>query len=230
MVRPYWAANPRRIETEVILEKVDYMKGRLPDSGATFTLTVPGGTIGDVSERVADTPTFATGEHWILFLLPQYKTFPVVGLDQGAFRVQTDADGTVRVYDAGHRPVTGLDAGGYVQVHDPRPSNARTCPTSANNLRVHAAPAPPPPGLNYDDFLSQLRPVLAASKDHRLTQPAGRRILVQFHPVPLRLSDEQGASLKTDAGASRPRAAGDAVKPAPAPQRASQPRDGRAGQ
>ena len=52
---------------------------------------------------MASAPAFAAGEKWILFLLPTYKTFPVVGLSHGAFRVPTDTDGVERVFHGRRR-------------------------------------------------------------------------------------------------------------------------------
>jgi hypothetical protein len=114
-VRSYWADQPRRIESEITFEKVEYLKGALPDSKSTFPLIVPGGVVGGWQMRIGGAPTFAVGERWVLFLLPSYKTFPVVGLHQGALRIEQDADGVARVYDASRRPVTGLDADGLIQ-------------------------------------------------------------------------------------------------------------------
>jgi hypothetical protein len=117
-VRSYWAENPRRIESEVTFKGVEYLKGALADSTSTFSLIVPGGQVGEWQMRISCAPTFAAGEKWVLFLLPSYKTFPVVGLHQGAFRVETDAEGVARVYDASGQPITGLGADGFVRSAD----------------------------------------------------------------------------------------------------------------
>lgn len=114
-VRSYWAENPRRIESEVLFKNVEYLKGRLPESGASFRLLIPSGQVGPWGMRISCAPTMAAGDRWVLFLLPSYKTFPVVGLHQGAFRLEADADGVLRVFDAARRPVTGVSADGIIQ-------------------------------------------------------------------------------------------------------------------
>ncbi|HVP13360.1 MAG TPA: hypothetical protein VMV94_19455 [Phycisphaerae bacterium] len=127
-VRSYWAENPRRIESEVTLQNVDYLKGRLSDSKSTFKLIVPGGKVGDWQMQIGCAPTFATGQRWVLFLLPVYKTFPVVGLHQGAFRVEPDTEGVARVYDASGGAVIGIGKDGFFQTVS-RP--AKGLPTAA---------------------------------------------------------------------------------------------------
>jgi hypothetical protein len=115
-VRSYWAENPRRIESEVVFQNVEYLKGRLPDSKATFSLIVPGGTVGDWQMQIGCAPKFAVGERWVLFLLPTCKTFPVVGLHQGAFRIESDAAGVARVFDASGGAVISLGKDGFFQI------------------------------------------------------------------------------------------------------------------
>jgi len=194
--RSYWAESPRRIETEVVFAQVDYLKGRLADSGATFALKVPGGTVGDMTLRIADAPTLAIGEKWVLFLLPQYKVHPVVGLAQGAFRVTTEG-GVARVRDAAGRLVTGVDARGYVQTAAPAGLRATSGLVEASGGVRAVAQEPeaaPAEGLTYEQFVAQLRPVLAQSRDHGLTGPAGRPALAALRAVPLKAADGQAAS------------------------------------
>ena len=186
-VRSYWADNPRRIESEITFEQVAYLKGIRPESTTTFTLIVPGGTVGTMSMQVSCAPAFATGEKWILFLLPTYKTFPVVGLSQGAFRVQTDADGLERVFRASGLPVVDISETSISRMpgHDEHSLTERVI--EANNARVEVEPAAVQPlePISYRDFLTQIRPILDSSRDHQLTHPAGRRELVDYTPVPL---------------------------------------------
>jgi hypothetical protein len=186
--RSYWAKDPRRIETEIVFEQVEYLKGRLAQSGPTFRLIVPGGTVGRTSERLAGAPTFAVGERWLLFLLPQYKTYPVVGIWQGAFRIERDAEGTERIYDASGRTIAGLSAEGFVQVVRPGDGSAGRHLVGAHNARLSPAAARGGQAepLTYEDFVRLIRPTLRGSKDYELAEPAGRRVLVQYHSVPLR--------------------------------------------
>ena len=203
-VRSYWAERPRRIESEVTFKGVEYLKGALPDSTTTFTLIVPGGRVDEWEMRISCAPIFATGEKWILFLLPTYKTFPLVGLNQGGFRVEQDAEGVARVYDASQRAVAGLGPDGFVQVMNASAdgvahqqtrsaggdSSASAQPAAsggdkptgeqslvaANGVRVRfvGPPAVPRPALSYDEFVATIRPVLDRSKKQALTSAAGR--------------------------------------------------------
>ncbi len=185
-VRSYWADEPRRIETEITLDNVAYLKGAHPLAAAHFTITVPGGTVGDWSMRIEGAPQFAPGQTWVLFLLPEYRTYPVVGVAQGAFQLRSDADGLERVYQSGHA-VTGVDARGFVQVleagHVPPPALAAR-PGPRTTLGLTAPPAAAT--LTRDQFMKQLAPILGASVDHALTEPAGRRVPGDLTPVPLR--------------------------------------------
>ncbi len=195
-VRAYWADNPRRIETEVTLTDVEYLKGRLPDSTARFTLTVPGGEVEGTRLTVCCAPDFQVGERWILFLLPAYRTHPVVGVYQGALLIQRDAGGVERVVHRRHgraEAITGIDNHGFFEVQHGRPAPAHEHVRRTRNVRISPANRgkPQQAALTYDEFLATLRPVLAASRDHHLTEPAGKRVLVRYQPVPLRRSQYQ---------------------------------------
>lgn len=202
-VRSHWADNPKRIESEIILEQVEYLKGTPVTPPTSVSLVVPGGTVGSMQMRIACAPTFITGEKWILLLLPTYKTFPVVGLSRGAFRVERDTNGVERVYDAARTSVIGVDRDGFVQVAGEAQAAAHL--VGAINARV-AQPVTvrksSQQAVSYDDFLARLRPVLSKSTDHRLTQPAGRRILASHTPVPLRSSFSETARFGETKGSS----------------------------
>ncbi len=195
-VRSYWAADPRRIESEVTFAQVAYLKGALPDAGDAFSLTVPGGTVGEMRMQVCCAPDFRVGDKWILCLLPSYKTFPVVGLYQGAFLVRADRDGVERIVYERHgvaEPIVGVDGDGFLQVARGCQGKAHPHLREARNVRVNFGPAEPDPpqALSRDEFVALLHPVLAASRDHQLAAPAGRRVLVEYTPVPLKRSDMQ---------------------------------------
>lgn len=227
-VRPHWADGPRRIQTEIVFQHVEYLKGRLADSGDTFVLLVPGGTVGEMTLRLADTPAFAVGDKWVLFLLPEYKTYPVVGLAQGAFRVQASPDGVARVYDAVGQPVTGFDAEGFVQLAPPAQSDATVRLAGSEKLRVRvpaAQPAAQP--LTYDEFRTLLRPVLSQSRTYALQGPAGKPAPVQQRPVPLRLAERHAVS---SGGTGRVDEARQAVPARQSTREAGQPRTDAGGQ
>lgn len=186
-VRSYWAEQPRRIETEITLRRVEYLKGRLPDSDGTFRLVVPGGTVGQTSMRLAHAPTPNVGQRWILLLLPEYRTYPVVGLSQGAFRLVPDGDGVERVYSAEHHPVTGLTEDGFVQLSRTGGWDPTGQLRGAQGLRVKACPSPAATvtALSRDEFVRLLQPILDASRPHKLAGPAGKRVLLRPVAVPL---------------------------------------------
>jgi hypothetical protein len=159
---------------------VEYLKGRLADSSSSsFKLIVPGGNVGEWGMRISDAPTFAEGEKCILFILPTYRTFPVVGLSQGCFRVQAGADGVERVYNAEREPVKGLGNDGFVQVAARPVGDVRQYLVAENNVRVKP-PAeqavPREEAMSLADFRAMIQPIVAASKSHQLTEPAGRPV------------------------------------------------------
>lgn len=199
-VNSYRADRPRRIESLVVFKNVQYLKGRQRDSTDTFKLVVPGGVIGDEQMRLCCAPTFAVGQKWVLLLLPAYRTFPVVGLYQGAFRVVTDAQGGERVYYEVHGaslPITGFDDDGFARISGGRGPDAKKLLMVANHLRLKdlttgsddrsTSPgrADGPDAMTYQAFLSQLQPVLDASKAHRLSAPAGRSLGFDYKAMPL---------------------------------------------
>ncbi|MHC4320471.1 MAG: hypothetical protein ACYS1B_18280 [Planctomycetota bacterium] len=183
-VRSYWTGDPRRIESEVVFANVDYLKGVPAGAGGTFTLTVPGGAIGELEMRIAGAPQFAVGDSWVLFLLPAYKTFPVVGLSQGAFRIVPGPDGVERVHQAG-LPVTGLDAGGFVEVTTSGAA-PRALESGRPGARVTVHPVPAETALSHAEFLNLIGPILRGSRHHGLKEPAGRPVPVRYTPARLR--------------------------------------------
>ena len=195
-VRSYWLDQPRRIESEVTLEQVEYLKGRLPDSAATVTLRVPGGEVDGYRMTICCAPELRVGEKWILFLLPTWKTHPVVGIYQGAFLVLPDEHGVPRIATRGHghlMDVTGVGADGFVQ-YAPRAGDdddltAHVSETYRLELVKPETRAAQP--ITYEDFLAQLAPVLARSKDHALRGPAGQRVIEPLVPSSLKASPMQ---------------------------------------
>ena len=191
-VRSYWAVDPRRIESEVTLEGVDYLKGRLADSSDRFTLIVPGGEVDAVRMTVCCAPDLRVGEKWMLFLLPSYHTHPVVGIFQGAFLIKTDADGVERVVSRTHgreSAVAGIGADGFVRYAQDAPADVHEYLLGAENMRLVTPPAQKAPPTTYADFTAQLAPVLAASRDHQLKAPAGQPVIARYRAVPLQLSN-----------------------------------------
>lgn len=183
----YWAENPRRLETAVTLQGVEYLKGPSFDPTGRFTLIVPGGTVGETGMRVCGAPRFQIGERWLLFLLPTYKTFPVVGIFRGSFRIVQDAKGIERVYNEDRQPVMGLDNAHQIMVADPG-ANPGTQAVEELGARVQTVTrnSPSNKAVTYESFRSMLAPILAHSRDYKLTSPAGQREPVQFTPSPMK--------------------------------------------
>ncbi|MFH0982072.1 MAG: hypothetical protein V2A79_11080 [Planctomycetota bacterium] len=208
-VRSYWVDGPRRIESEIAFEQVEYLKGGLRDAAPTFTLTVPGGTVGEVHIEVCCAPSFATGDKWVLFLLPTYKTFPVAGLYQGAFLVRPDAQGIERVYHVRHgnpEPIAGFDAQGFGQVAGPQGGSAHEHLVGATNARMRPLSESNAPRavMSYAAFLARIRPVLASSKDHLLTEPAGRPEGGLYRSTPLAQTAADRSTTAGDANTQTP--------------------------
>lgn len=200
-----WAEDPRRIETVVVFCEVQYLKGRRADSTDTFTLIVPGGCVGTTHMRICCAPEFRVGERWLLFLLPTYKTFPVVGLSQGAFRIRADSAGIERVFDAAGSPVVGLDDARFVRAAR-RTRDKRYLPlVAAENVRLKETGTDGPAGdaaagITLSEFTAVIRADLEASRAHELTGPAGRPAAVKLRAVGLVRSEVDAAREISAAG------------------------------
>lgn len=94
----------RLIITKVTMEVEQTLKGIAP---RTLVVEVLGGTIGDQTLHVSHVPEFKVGDRDVLFLNGAlHAASPVVGSDQGRFRVMNEAaTGTARVLSAGFAPL-----------------------------------------------------------------------------------------------------------------------------
>ena len=97
--------SSRLIITTVTLQVEQTLKGSAP---RTLSIEVMGGTLGDETLHVSHVPEFKVGDRDVLFLNnAPHAVSPVVGSDQGRFRVITEsATGTPRVLTLGFLPVT----------------------------------------------------------------------------------------------------------------------------
>jgi hypothetical protein len=87
-----WTEGRRGIETLVALEVDEYLKGPL---GSTLQFLVPGGVMGRYRSLVVGAPSFAAGQHVIVFLGARGPGIPyVLGLSEGVFRMSPAADGS----------------------------------------------------------------------------------------------------------------------------------------
>ncbi|MBI4717984.1 MAG: hypothetical protein HY763_09290 [Planctomycetes bacterium] len=214
------AAGTTEIESEVTLTEVEYLKGALPDSGPTFSLRVPGGAVGARKAQIGCTPRFAPGERWLLFLLPTYKTFPVVGLYQGAFRLEREADGVERVRNYRGAPLVGV-GDGHMPMVAGGPEPRWSQPIGAEGVEVVPPPVAAAPAISWVDFRARLEPILRNSKTHRFRSPAGRREPVVLTPVPLPGVAPDPAGGRGDARESRPGTAPDVAPPGARPRPAA---------
>jgi len=97
----------RLIITTVTLDVEQTLKGSAP---RTLQVEVMGGTIGDETQRVSHVPEFRVRDRDVLFLNGHpHSVSPLVGSDQGRFRVITESpSGVARVVTAGYQPVRSL--------------------------------------------------------------------------------------------------------------------------
>jgi hypothetical protein len=102
----------RHIETYVTFKVDDNVKG---DAGASYTIQMLGGTVGDQTMEVSDAPKFKVGDRDILFVEHNYDQFvPLVGINHGRFHVQhDDVTGRDFVVNGEGEPVKNLAKLGY---------------------------------------------------------------------------------------------------------------------
>lgn len=60
------------------------------DKRASFDVTLPGGTLGELTHWVEDVPKLAAGVRYVLFLDPAEKGWTVVGGEAGAVRIASE--------------------------------------------------------------------------------------------------------------------------------------------
>lgn len=190
----YVALNPKRIETKLTLSNIEYWKGAYEGAPTTFELIVPGGKVGESEMRICCAPEFEKDQRWVFFLLPTYKTFPTVGLGQGAFRIINDEDGVGRVYQEGAAGIAGINADGafeYVS-NEQRHAHAHS-PTG--QLRIKKPETTESnTAITLDDFKESIQPILDNSRAYELNEPAGKRILVTYRPTVFRTAANSTAA------------------------------------
>src|SRR5438105_8402498 len=89
-VRSVWEGEgaQRHIDTYVTFQIDENVKG---NTTASYTIRVLGGTVGDETMEVTDTPKFKVGDSEILFVEHNNEQFvPLVGIGHGRFHVQRD--------------------------------------------------------------------------------------------------------------------------------------------
>src|SRR5438477_2583083 len=89
-VRSVWDGEgaQRHIDTYITFQVLENVKG---DAGDSYTIRILGGTVGDETMEVTDTPKFKAGDREILFVEHNNDQFvPLVGINNGRFHVQRD--------------------------------------------------------------------------------------------------------------------------------------------
>ena len=89
-VRSVWEGEgaQRHIDTYIRFQIDENVKGNATSS---YTIRVLGGTVGDETMEVTDSPKFKVGDREILFVEHNNEQFvPLVGINHGHFRVQRD--------------------------------------------------------------------------------------------------------------------------------------------
>lgn len=92
-VRSQWVGEgaQRSIVSYVTFKVEDAVKGK---PGSTYTIRMLGGTVGDQTVEVTDSPKFKVGNRDILFVENNGSQFvPLVGIMHGRFRIQRDQTG-----------------------------------------------------------------------------------------------------------------------------------------
>lgn len=80
-----------RIVTRVEVSVDEALVGAV--ASPSVQVTLPGGTVGDLRQHVSGAPELAPGEEVVLFLARGTEGLRVVGLAQGAFRIQRSEEG-----------------------------------------------------------------------------------------------------------------------------------------
>ena len=82
-----WTAGGRRLVTDVEIEVTELLRGHAPDR---LLVTVPGGEIDGIGQRVDGAPALGHGEDVILFLARRSQEWRLVGLALGTFKISAE--------------------------------------------------------------------------------------------------------------------------------------------
>jgi hypothetical protein len=115
------AAAPKWFETVVRFNVEEVVAGNLP---ATVELTLSGGEVGGIRQRVDGMPELGLGERYVVMLEAEHDpplTSPLVGFNQGLYRVVGVSRASAVVRDRNGQPLAGdaLPAGARAAAGDP---------------------------------------------------------------------------------------------------------------
>ena len=149
-VKSQWIGEgaQRHIVSYVTVQVADPVKG---NPGETYTLRMLGGTVGEDTMEVSDSPKFSVGDRDILFVENNGKQFvPLVGIMHGRFHVERDnATGADTVLTDGGRTISDVQALG------------RDDATAASKSAATNAVERP---LDAESFKAAIRSKLASAK------------------------------------------------------------------
>jgi len=149
-VQSQWAGEgaQRHIVSYVTFQVEETLKG---DPGATYTMRMLGGTVGDETMEISDSPKFARGDRDILFVENNGTQFiPLVGIMYGRFRLQQDQQSGAQVVLSNERhPVSDVNRLG-------RDENGNRFTNDHSTPRTNSAAA-----LSADDFKAAVRAKLS---------------------------------------------------------------------
>lgn len=131
-LQSHWTGDGLRIVTDVRLEVTEALKGA---PAHTITIRQPGGTVGNIGQRVSGLASFKAGEEVVVFLERRGPVHVVTGLAQGKFHLDRLKDGRVRATP---------DDSGDARVVDPKtraPLTPDRAPRSLERLRAQVREA-----------------------------------------------------------------------------------------
>lgn len=132
-VRPFVDTSP---EGPVIRTRVTFV---VRDAlwGTTSTLEILeffGGEVGDVGMRIAEMPTFRTGDRRLVFASRERGINPILGFTQGLMKLTRDPSGADVVETASGQALTSTEDVGRPRALNARPARGMTF--SALRLRI----------------------------------------------------------------------------------------------
>ncbi len=136
-----------------------------PDAGSMLTVQTLGGRVDDLAQRVHGTPGFVVGEDVLLFLQTVKAPGPlrVVGMAQGRFKIERDAQGAVWAT----QDLTGLGLAEVVDV-DARGKKATKLLEHPAPLRLPLGALLGQVGVSLGKVDAKLRPEVTARLGQKL--------------------------------------------------------------
>ncbi|MFK8014730.1 MAG: hypothetical protein AB8G17_04775 [Gammaproteobacteria bacterium] len=148
-------------------------------SASTVTFKVAGGVEGDTEVSVAGMPRFELDQRYVVFLRDDYTrgAVPIVGVNQGFFKVVSDENGMEQLLTHGGDLVIGIENDELVVRHNPhahsriaeQPEPAPV-PSAGSNVQVEASPqvaryfSSTEPPMAIAEFARSIRAVKEAQK------------------------------------------------------------------